>query len=66
MFHMKRRTPALTDVILAFGGLSELARQLGLTRQAVSHWDKVPLKHLKVISEMTKIPREKLRPDLYD
>jgi len=63
---MKRRTPELIDVISAVGSLSELARQLGLTRQAVSHWDKVPIKYLRVVSEMTKIPREKLRPDLYD
>jgi hypothetical protein len=65
MFHMKQRPPELMDVILAVGGLSELSRRLGLTRQAVSHWNKVPFKYLRTISEMTGIPREKLRPDLY-
>lgn len=65
VFHMKQRSPELVDVILAFGSLSELARQLGLTRQAVSSWDKVPLKHMKTISQLTGIPRHKLRPDIY-
>jgi len=53
------------DVILAVGGLSELSRRLGVTRQAVSNWNKVPFKYIRSISEMTGIPREKLRPDLY-
>jgi len=62
---MKQRPPELMDVILAVGGLSELSRRLGVTRQAVSNWNKVPFKYIRTISEMTGIPREKLRPDLY-
>jgi hypothetical protein len=64
--HMKYRNPLLLDAIVAAGGIAELARQLGVTRQAVSLWDKIPLKHLRAVSKMTGIPRQQLRPDLYD
>lgn len=63
---MKHRHPSLVDALVAAGGISELARQLGLTRQAVSFWDKIPLKHLKTVSKMTGIAQQKLRPDLYE
>lgn len=63
---MKQRHPSLVDALVAAGGIAELARQLGVTRQAVSLWDKIPLKHLRAVSEMTGIPRQQLRPDLYD
>tara|TARA_R110000868_G_scaffold49026_4_gene158420 strand:- start:216 stop:407 length:192 start_codon:yes stop_codon:yes gene_type:complete len=63
---MKRRPHSLVDVFAATGSMSELARQLGLTRQAVGLWDKVPLKHLRAVSKMTGIPRQQLRPDLYE
>jgi len=63
---MKQRHPSLVDVFVAVGGIAELARQLNVTRQAVSLWDKVPLKHLRAVSKMTGIPRQQLRPDLYD
>lgn len=64
--HMKQRHPSLVDALVAAGGIAELARQLGVTRQAVSLWDKIPLKHLRAVSKMTGIPRQQLRPDLYD
>jgi hypothetical protein len=64
--HMKQRHPLLLDAIIAAGGIAEMARQLGVTRQAVSLWDKIPLKHLRAVSKMTGIPRQQLRPDLYD
>lgn len=63
---MKHRPASLVDVFAATGSMAELARQLGLTRQAVSIWEKVPLKHLKAVSKMTGISRQQLRPDLYD
>jgi DNA-binding transcriptional regulator YdaS (Cro superfamily) len=66
VIHMKQRHPSLVDALVAAGGIAELARQLGVTRQAVSLWDKIPLKHLRAVSKMTGIPRQQLRPDLYD
>lgn len=63
---MKHRHPILVDVFVAVGGAVELAKRLGITRQAVNLWPMVPLKHLKAVSEITGIPRQQLRPDLYD
>lgn len=58
--------PKIIDRVFAFyGGPSALAAHLGLTRQAVWQWQVIPLRHLKRIATETKIPRQKLRPDLY-
>lgn len=63
---MKQRSETITDIIVTIGSLSEMSRRLGVSRQAIAQWDKVPVKHLRAISEMTGIPRQKLRPDLYE
>jgi DNA-binding transcriptional regulator YdaS (Cro superfamily) len=52
-------------VIKYYGGPSALADILGVSRQAVAQWQQIPLRYLKQIAQDTKIPREKLRPDLY-
>jgi len=63
---MKHRHPSLVDVFVAVGGASELARHLGISRQAVGLWLMVPLKHIKTVSKLTGISRQQLRPDLYE
>jgi DNA-binding transcriptional regulator YdaS (Cro superfamily) len=46
-------------------GPSKLARALGgITPQAVSSWDKIPLKRVYQVAEITGIPAHKLRPDV--
>ena len=45
--------------------VAELAEQLGLTRQAVEAWPKVPAKHIIAVESITGASRRKLRPDLY-
>jgi DNA-binding transcriptional regulator YdaS (Cro superfamily) len=42
-----------------------VARELGLTRAAVTKWQKVPAERLLEVERITGIPREQLRPDLY-
>lgn len=42
-----------------------LGRHLGLSGAAIAKWDKVPDKYLFEVEDFTKVPREKLRPDLY-
>lgn len=56
----------MNSVILHYGSLKTLAGELGLTLQAVSKWDRVPFKHLSRISRETGVPRQTLRPDLYE
>jgi Putative antitoxin of bacterial toxin-antitoxin system, YdaS/YdaT len=45
---------------------AELAKQLGITRQAVYGWHAIPAEWVKRIAELTGIPPYRLRPDLYD
>ena len=54
------------DLIRARRGLiSEVARELGLTRSAVSMWDKVPAERVVDVERVTGIPRHQLRSDLH-
>jgi len=46
-------------------GQAELARQVGVTRQAVWKWRKIPDQHLTKVHQITGIPLHELRPDLY-
>lgn len=49
----------------AAGNGAKLAKALGLRRQAVYQWDKIPSGHVLRVEELTGVPRSKLRPDLY-
>ena len=44
---------------------AELARQLNITPQAIYQWVDIPSRKVLEIERITKIDREKLRPDLY-
>lgn len=59
------KSQGLRAAARAYGSYQELARRLGLTPGAISHWTKVPEKYLLRISQHTGVPRQKLRPDLY-
>lgn len=48
------------------GGISWLARKLGIKKQAISRWRRVPVDRVPVISKLTGIPRYKIRPDKPD
>lgn len=61
----KLRDPILFDVFKAFGGAAKLAHQLNVTRQSVSQWNQVPLKHVRMIARMTGLTPAELRPDIY-
>jgi DNA-binding transcriptional regulator YdaS (Cro superfamily) len=56
---------AMREAFAALGGKTELARKLGLTRQAVSLWRVVPAHHVADVAELSGIPREVLRPDVF-
>jgi len=44
---------------------AELARQLKISKQAIYQWKDIPPKQVLEIERITKVDREKLRPDLY-
>jgi DNA-binding transcriptional regulator YdaS (Cro superfamily) len=62
---MKDRNPILTTVFARNGNLSNLARKLGISRQAVSKWKQIPVDHIHVIAKMSKMKPEELRPDIF-
>lgn len=45
--------------------LARLAREIGITRGAVAQWKEVPAERLGVVSRVTGISFERLRPDLF-
>lgn len=63
----KEQREATVLAIKNMGGPASTAENFGITAQAVGHWPKrgVPLKYLREVVEKGRVPRERLRPDLY-
>jgi TorA maturation chaperone TorD len=59
------RDHGLTEAIRAVGGVSELARQLGISQPSVSNWTRVPAERVIAVEAVTGVDRAVLRPDLY-
>lgn len=59
------RDSGLEQAIRAVGGISALARSLGLSQPSVSAWSKVPAERVLAVEALTAVPRSVLRPDLY-
>jgi TorA maturation chaperone TorD len=59
------RDPGLSEAIRAVGGVSELARQIGISQPSVSNWTRVPAERVVIVEAVTGIDRAILRPDLY-
>jgi TorA maturation chaperone TorD len=59
------RDPGLNEAIRAVGGVSELARRIGISQPSVSNWDKVPAERVLAVEAATGVTRVRLRPDLY-
>jgi len=59
------RDSGLSEAIRAAGGVSELARQIGISQPSVSNWIRVPAERVVSVETATGIGRAVLRPDLY-
>ena len=59
------RNEGLAEAIRAVGGVSELARRIGIAQPSVSNWDRVPADRVAAVEAATGVPRAKLRPDLF-
>lgn len=59
------RDHGLEATIRACGGVSELARRLGISQPSVSHWQRVPAERVLMVEQVSGVPRGTLRPDLY-
>jgi DNA-binding transcriptional regulator YdaS (Cro superfamily) len=47
------------------GGITELARKLGITKSAVYQWDEVPAERVVDLARLSGLPRSLFRPDLF-
>jgi TorA maturation chaperone TorD/DNA-binding transcriptional regulator YdaS (Cro superfamily) len=56
----------LEEAIRAAGGITELARRIGISQPSVSNWERVPAPRVVAVEAATGIARAVLRPDLYD
>ena len=59
------RDPGLDEAIRVAGGVSELARRLGISQPSVSNWNRIPAERVLDVEAATGIERMVLRPDLY-
>jgi TorA maturation chaperone TorD len=59
------RDPGLSEALRAVGGVSELARKIGISQPSISNWTRVPADRVRAVEAATGISRAILRPDLY-
>ena len=55
----------LEAAIRAVGGVTELARRIGISQPSVSNWTRVPAERVLTVEAVTGVARDILRPDLY-
>ena len=59
------RDQGLEKAIRSIGGVSELARRIGIAQPSVSNWNRVPAERVAAVEAATGIARAILRPDLF-
>ncbi len=55
----------LQEAIRAVGGVTELARRIGISQPSVSNWTRIPAERVLAVESVSGIGRAILRPDLY-
>ena len=60
------RDDGLSEAIRAVGGVSELARRIGISQPSVSNWERVPTDRILAVEAATGVSRAVLRPDLFE
>ena len=61
----RSRDQGLEEAVRAAGGVSELARQIGISQPSVSNWTRIPAERVLIVEAATGVDRKILRPDLY-
>src|SRR5262247_240192 len=59
------RDPGLSEALRVVGGVSELARKIGISQPSISNWTRVPADRVRAVEAATGVNRTILRPDLY-
>ena len=62
---MKAQESALETALQRAGGTKPLGDALGITRQAVEQWRRVPPERVLHVERITGVSRYALRPDIY-
>lgn len=56
----------LEKFLSVHGNKSLLAREIGVTKGAITQWDECPVKRVHAVEKVTGIPKYVLRPDFFD
>jgi len=56
----------LAEIILKAGGVTAMARALGVHHSSILGWARVPAERVPAVSRITGVPRHELRPDLWE
>jgi TorA maturation chaperone TorD len=59
------RDAGLERAIKAAGGVTSLARAIGVSQPSVSSWSRIPAERVLAVEATTRVQRSTLRPDLY-
>jgi TorA maturation chaperone TorD len=59
------RDQGLEKALRSAGGVSELARRIGIAQPSVSNWNRIPAERVAAVEAATGISRAILRPDLF-
>jgi TorA maturation chaperone TorD len=59
------RDQGLDQAIRAVGGVTELARRIGISQPSVSNWERIPAERVRLVEAATGVARSVLRPDLF-
>ena len=59
------RDQGLDQAIRAAGGITELARRIGISQPSVSNWERIPAERVLAVEAATGVARSVLRPDLF-
>jgi TorA maturation chaperone TorD len=59
------RDSGLNEAIAAAGGVSELARRIGIAQPSLSNWARIPAERVLQVEAVTGVSRALLRPDLF-
>jgi DNA-binding transcriptional regulator YdaS (Cro superfamily) len=60
------RPVALLYAAQKCGGMAQLAAELGIARQAIYQWKRVPVDRVVEIERITGVSRNELRPDIFE
>ncbi|NIW50572.1 MAG: hypothetical protein GWN14_29285 [candidate division Zixibacteria bacterium] len=55
----------MRKILRKVGSKYRLAKDLGISTQAVYQWRRIPVEHVLKIEEMTGVTRYEMRPDIY-